>query len=86
MDNENLHEKLSQEIEFDIDLVELIPIYLSNIKKDYHEMGIFLEESNFEGVGKLAHKIKGSAKSYGFDYIDELMRAIEESIKEEKNH
>jgi len=82
MENNTLVLKLDEELELDLDLIDLLPSYLSNVRKDYYEMGKSLENNDFQKVAKIAHKIKGSAKSYGFDYIDELMLVIKEDIKE----
>ena len=73
--------KLDTELELDQDLIDLISSYINNIKKDYIEMGRALENSNFQTIVNIAHKVKGSAKSYGFDYIDDLMLAIQNDIK-----
>lgn len=82
MKNNTLVLKLDEEFELDLDLIDLLPSYLFNVRKDYDEMGVSLKNSDFQKVAKIAHKIKGSAKSYGFDYIDELMLVIQEDIKD----
>lgn len=75
-------QKLSEEVEIISGLEDLIPVYISNVRKDYEKMGGAIQSKDFQQVAELAHKTKGSAKSYGFDYLDELMREIELDLDE----
>ncbi len=45
---------------------DLIPGYLAQRYKDLSSFETMLEEGNFEGIRKLAHKLKGSGATYGF--------------------
>ncbi|QAR32975.1 PAS domain S-box protein [Geovibrio thiophilus] len=68
-------------ISIDPDLADLVPAYISRKAEEVAEMRKAAERDDFEKAGFIAHSIKGTGASYGFEIITELGRAIEESAK-----
>ena len=65
----------------DQDLKPLMPMFLDNRDEDIQELRDLLAEDDLEGLEELGHKIKGAGGGYGFDYVTELGREIEEAAK-----
>ena len=61
----------------DQEMADLIPFYLNNVKLDRDNLRSSVSSKDFDGIKRTAHRIKGSALSYGFEAIDLLMREIE---------
>jgi HPt (histidine-containing phosphotransfer) domain-containing protein len=64
-------------ISIDESILDLIPSYIANRKKDIHTMRSALDCHEFETIETLAHKMKGSGTSYGFIKISELGKNLE---------
>ncbi|MDH5561382.1 MAG: Hpt domain-containing protein [Deltaproteobacteria bacterium] len=69
-------------VEVDEELEEFVPDYLQAREKDYEAIHRFVKEGNFEQIQALGHKMKGSGGGYGFDYITECGKYIEQSAKD----
>ncbi len=61
----------------DPDLVDLIPDFILNRKRDLELMKKALNQEDWKGLGRLAHTWKGICKPYGFLRLDEMSRALE---------
>ena len=64
-------------VEIDTELADLIPQYLSNRWADLVEARRLLRNSDFAGVSRIAHRIRGSAASFGFVQLGDIASAIE---------
>ena len=64
-------------IEIDQDLVTVVPDYLENRRLDCQVIERLLAEDNVAGIQALAHRMKGSGGSYGFDEISEIGEILE---------
>lgn len=58
------------------DLRDLIPGYIDNRYLDLHQMTILLERRDYEGIGLIGHRMKGSGSGYGLDTISRLGTAL----------
>lgn len=68
-------------ISIDPDLADLVPAYITRKTEEIAEMRKAAENGDLEKAGFIAHSIKGTGASYGFEIITELGKAIEESAK-----
>lgn len=64
-------------VEVDAELADLIPQYLSNRWADLNFARRLLEKGDFYLLAGMAHRIRGSAASYGFARLGEIAKAIE---------
>jgi HPt (histidine-containing phosphotransfer) domain-containing protein len=69
-------------VKVDPEIADLVPVFLSNRKKDIENMESCLEAQNFEQIERLGHSMKGSGGGYGFEGITEIGRLIEIAGKE----
>lgn len=60
-----------------------LEIFYSNLKKTLNEMDKIVTSENHQELGRLAHRLKGSAGCYGYDLIAEFCLNIE-NLKDEK--
>jgi HPt (histidine-containing phosphotransfer) domain-containing protein len=60
----------------DADLADLIPRYLNNRQADLIFAGKLLANRDFWLLAGMAHRIRGSAASYGFDGLGEIAQAL----------
>ena len=65
--------------ELEKQLADLAPQYLKNRKKEIGELKKLLKEENFEKIQSFGHRIKGNAKSYGFDELGTLGTKLEDA-------
>ncbi|GBD37982.1 hypothetical protein HRbin37_00227 [bacterium HR37] len=63
----------------DSELSEIVPVFLSNRRKDIELISRALESEDFESIKRVGHMMKGSGGGYGFDFITDLGRKIEEA-------
>ena len=59
-------------VEIEAELADLIPQYLSNRRADLHAAQDMLVEGDFRAIARLAHRIRGSAASYGFGQLGDI--------------
>ena len=64
-------------VEVEAELADLIPQYLSNRRADLHAAREMLAEGDFRAISRLAHRIRGSAASYGFGQLGEIVGVLE---------
>jgi HPt (histidine-containing phosphotransfer) domain-containing protein len=64
-------------VEIEAELADLIPQYLSNRRADLHAAQDMLAEGDFRAIARLAHRIRGSAASYGFGQLGDIVGRLE---------
>lgn len=64
-------------IEIDQDLMPVIPEYLEGRRRDCAEIERLLVSGGMENIKTLAHRMKGSGGSFGFDEISGIGEALE---------
>lgn len=67
------------------DLEELIPGFMQNREKDVRDLRIALANNDMDEVALLGHSLKGVGGGYGFDFVTEMGREIEEASKTGQN-
>ena len=68
-------------VHVDADLEAIIPRFFELRAKDIFTINESIEKKDFETIMRLGHSMKGAGGGYGFDYISEIGRAIEEAAK-----
>lgn len=61
----------------DAELADLIPPYLSHRWADLAVARRLLDDGDFAALARMAHKIRGSAASYGFGRLGEIACDLE---------
>ena len=75
MDEEKYNVKIARDIE------DLIPVFLSNRKKEVETLRAALAAADFEQMRQLGHRMKGVGYSYGFNHVSTLGKSIEDSAR-----
>ncbi|OQW33521.1 MAG: hypothetical protein A4E19_03785 [Nitrospira sp. SG-bin1] len=68
-------------VEISRDLEEIVPIFLSNRKKDVQTLRVALDKRDFHTIQTLGHRMKGDGGGFGFDRITEIGAAMERAAK-----
>ena len=63
------------------DLEDLIPVFMSNRKKELDTLRVALAAADFEQLRQLGHRMKGVGNSYGFTHISTLGKYIEDGAR-----
>ena len=63
------------------DLEDLIPVFISNRKKELDTLRIALASADFEQLRQLGHRMKGVGNSYGFAQVSVLGQEIEDGAR-----
>ena len=63
------------------DLEDLIPVFMSNRKKELDALRVALAAADFEQLRQLGHRMKGVGVSYGFDHVSTLGKHIEDGAR-----
>ena len=71
--------------EFCVELIEYIPEYIKNRAIDFQVLENCFASHDFDGMGKLIHKIIGTAESYGFNRLAVLMDELQIEIRNKQN-
>lgn len=75
---------MSIEILVDEDFLDLAEMYLEAKQKDIELYKTALQNKDFKAIKDASHKMKGTGASYGFEYLTELGKNMEEaSLNEE---
>ncbi|CAA9215655.1 MAG: hypothetical protein AVDCRST_MAG77-180 [uncultured Chloroflexi bacterium] len=61
----------------DLDLEELVPLFLENRQKDLAALTTAIGEGDYAVVKRLGHNMKGAGSAYGFDHITEIGADLE---------
>jgi HPt (histidine-containing phosphotransfer) domain-containing protein len=59
-------------VEVDAELADLVPTYLGRRRDDLQRARDLLSRQRFAELARLAHRIHGSAASYGFNQLGDL--------------
>jgi len=68
-------------IELENELASLAPQYLKNRTQELGELKELLIQSDFSKIQTLGHRLKGNAKSYGFEQLGEIGSQLEEAAQ-----
>ena len=63
------------------DLEDLIPVFMSNRKKELDTLRVALAAADFEQLRQLGHRMKGVGNSYGFEKVSLLGKQVEDGAK-----
>ena len=63
------------------DLEDLIPVFMSNRKKELDTLRVALASADFEQLRQLGHRMKGVGNSYGFAHVSTLGKHIEDGAR-----
>jgi HPt (histidine-containing phosphotransfer) domain-containing protein len=63
------------------DLEDLIPVFMSNRKKELDALRVALAAADFEQLRQLGHRMKGVGNSYGFARISDLGKHVEDGAR-----
>lgn len=69
----------------DEDLGELVEMYVDEMPERINCLEDFRNSGNWEQLKIMAHQIKGSGQSYGFEIISQLAAAVECAIRDEES-
>ncbi len=72
----------SMKVEISKDLEDLIPGYLDGIRKTVNDYKDFLSRDDWENLRVHGHRMKGSGGGYGFHFLTEKGKQIEDAAKE----
>ena len=61
----------------DSDLKEIFPLFFDNRESDIKNLKEHLANENYDKIEQIGHQLKGAGGSYGFDYITEIGKKIE---------
>ena len=70
-------------VEVDVELADLIPQYISNRWADLEFARQLLAKRDFKLLARMAHRIKGSAASYGFIGLGDIAATLEAVAEKE---
>lgn len=65
----------------DRSLEDLIPVFLTNRKKEVDTLRVALAAADFDQLRQLGHRMKGVGNSYGFNHVSTLGRYIEDGAR-----
>lgn len=63
----------------DKDLQDLIPGFLKNREIDIEKLTKAIEEEDYETIRIIGHSMKGFGSGYGFHFVTEIGKVIEEA-------
>ncbi len=67
----------------DPDVMDMIPHFLEAVKADALSMRGYLDKREFVILGRIGHNLKGAGQSYGFPYLSNLGRFIDDAAKDQ---
>jgi len=68
-------------LEIEKQIAALGPEYLKSRTQELETLKTLLEQANFERIETLGHRLKGNAKSYGFEELGEIGKKLEEAAR-----
>jgi len=63
------------------DLEDLIPVFMSNRKKELDALRVALAAADFDQLRQLGHRMKGVGNSYGFARVSEIGKHVEDGAR-----
>ena len=73
-------------VHVDPELEDLIPAYLENRRKNVVSIREALERDDYDIIESLGHSMRGSGGGYGFDYITDLGKSLEQAARDRDSH
>lgn len=67
------------EVKIDSDIQEFVPRFCQSRKTDLENLSKQLASSDFSGIAKIAHVIKGVSRPYGFPTLEKLAVDLEKA-------
>ena len=67
------------EVHVDSRLREILPAYLERQREAAGALSISIERGDYDSIGVIGHKLKGSGAGYGLDRLSQIGAALEES-------
>ncbi len=77
-------EALYSSLGTDPDLAEIVELFVDEMPERIANLLNCLESSDWEGLRRAAHQMKGAAGSYGFDQITPYAARLEVAVREEE--
>jgi len=68
-------------VHVDPDLEDIVPRFMELRHEDVQVIDAALAAGDFMALSRIGHSMKGAGAGYGFDYITELGRSVEEAAK-----
>ena len=59
-------------VRIDLDLQDIVPVFLANRQKDLQALRSALAEHDFDAIRVLGHRMKGDGGGYGFERVTEI--------------
>jgi HPt (histidine-containing phosphotransfer) domain-containing protein len=66
----------------DPDLGEIVELFVGEMPNRVGSLRERLGETDWEGLRRVAHQLKGAAGSYGFQPITQMAASVEDSIRQ----
>ena len=63
------------------DLEDLIPVFMSNRRKELDTLRVALAAADFEQLRQLGHRMKGVGNSYGFARVSDIGKHVEDGAR-----
>lgn len=63
------------------DLEDLIPMFMSNRKKELDALRAALAAADFEQLRQIGHRMRGVGNSYGFELVSTIGKHIEDGAR-----
>ncbi len=81
MNNESGTSRKPVLIQTDADLIDLIPVFVGNRKKDLDRLADLVKNQDYVEIQRLGHTLKGVCASYGFISLGQLGKTLEDQAK-----
>ncbi len=78
---ECVHEAIYSEYADDEDLVDLVEEFAAGLEADIEAIRKVMENSDYDGLCRLAHQMKGAGGSYGYQMLTEAGKFLEDAAK-----
>lgn len=69
-------------VQLDREIEDIVPGFLDRRLEDVESLLEALEQGDFEAIGMLGHRMKGSGGGYGFDVIGRIGGSLERAAQE----
>jgi HPt (histidine-containing phosphotransfer) domain-containing protein len=66
----------------DPDLTDIIPDFIENTLKDYDQLKLYQQQADIQNIKKICHRILGTALSYGFTQLNDIVLKIQDAAKD----
>ena len=63
------------------DLEDLIPVFMSNRKKELDTLRVAFAAADFDQLRQLGHRMRGVGNSYGFAQVSEIGKHVEDGAR-----